>query len=907
MRHTKFTYLRRTLWLMPIPLLWILLAYYGQLRSLQNLAMDWCFRVRGPIEAPIKLFYINLDQKTSETFATNPFPRALYAQTASAALKNGGAKTIFFDFVISPLAISPALDRDYLVEQDAALASVLEEYPNKVVLGVSFGNVTLPFSDISSFLPRKYLGTKPSDENLRPYNKDRNPYPESPSYPIWNVSYRDGKMQNTGWGRPGIINVDVERSYGPIARWMPAYVETNNEYHMSNYALGYIRWLMLTEPELGKVYLEHPLKPGMNPDDNDAYEPFFNIRNHEKIIEQIPSVVPYTFHTVAVELLATAHGVDHNGIIIDKNRIKIEDLFNGTTLYDIPLIDDQMIEINWFSPWNSLPPSSTNLTRAVEILLETSTVLEINEELRASFWTLPLEDLKTKLNALYSYNAVRKKLTPQRLKIALNYLLRTPSDPYNPMASMAVVLAMADIQQWGDAETVALAAKWFERMEGAIVLCGPTDPILQDIAPTPLDSTSVPRVSVHGNLLKTIVSQKYIHRLPDWSLSFLVVGLSFIISHLAMDSGRWSKSFKFGALLMIVLYVVFVLFAFSTFNLVIPLIEPVGAAVMTSVVGFAIQLILEERSKSRIKGMFGTYLSPIMVNRMIESGEDPKLGGSEADLTPFFSDVQSFSAFSEILTPVQLVDLMNEYLTAMTDIFEAEEGTLDKYIGDAIVGMFGAPVNVQNPAAHGCRTAILMQNRLGELRAKWVSEGTKWPPIVHQMRMRIGLNHGRAIVGNMGSNKRFNFTMMGDTVNLAARCESGAKTAGVYTLISRECKVEAEKIGDEFLFRFVDKWKVKGRKQAVDMYEVVGFRANATPDTLKCVALYEEGLKRYFAQDWDGALSLFKQSLELEPLSPGRDPGVHTNPSIELMARCEEMKLKPPGKDWDGVYEMHHK
>ena len=210
--------------------------------------------------------------------------------------------------------------------------------------------------------------------------------------------------------------------------------------------------------------------------------------------------------------------------------------------------------------------------------------------------------------------------------------------------------------------------------------------------------------------------------------------------------------------------------------------------------------------------------------------------------------MQSFSAFSEKLSPEQLVDLMNEYLTAMTDILMDEGCYVDKYIGDAIVGIFNAPVELKDHALKACVSSQLMQKKQVDLREKWKIEGDKWPPIVSQMQTRMGVNTGPATVGNMGSEKRFNYTMMGDTVNLAARCESGAKAYGVYTMVTGETKDEAEKFGDVCVFRFLDKIIVKGRTQPAEMHEIMGLRADMSEEAFECLSVYDEAMKNYLAQ-----------------------------------------------------------
>ena len=344
--------------------------------------------------------------------------------------------------------------------------------------------------------------------------------------------------------------------------------------------------------------------------------------------------------------------------------------------------------------------------------------------------------------------------------------------------------------------------------------------------------------------------------------------------------------------------------AFASISLRIP----VAAVFTTSFAAIGWQLIEEERQKSRIKGMFVTYVSPQLVDRMIESGEVPQLGGHEADITAYFSDIQAFSAFSEKLPPAQLVELMNEYLTACTDILFAQRGALDKYIGDAVVGMFGGLVSLEDHALRACVTSQLVQRRLAELREKWRGEGDKWPEIVWRMQSRIGLNSGLTVVGNMGSHARFNYTMMGDNVNLAARMESGAKAYGVYTMATEATKLGCEQHGgDRVVFRYLDKIVVKGRTIPVPIYEVVGLKEDVTAQTRECLDLFAQGIARYLAQDWDAAEALFRRSAELELHQPGRTPGVENNPSLTLIVRCDYMRAHPPGAGWDGVYVMKEK
>ncbi|MDG0963816.1 MAG: adenylate/guanylate cyclase domain-containing protein [Opitutales bacterium] len=451
---------------------------------------------------------------------------------------------------------------------------------------------------------------------------------------------------------------------------------------------------------------------------------------------------------------------------------------------------------------------------------------------------------------------------------------------------------------------------FFSRFEDAIILVGPEEATFQDLAPTPFDKSATPKVGVHGNLIKTLTSGFYIKRLPievDHAATF---GICIIMALLAVYQGNRSSWVQAVGIVLLLGYVYLGFVTFSNTHVVWPITAPACAGISTSFIGLAVMVVIEQKAKGRLKGMFGSYVSSELVDQMVESGEEPSLGGQETAITAFFSDVQAFSSFSELLSPTGLVDLMNEYLTAMTNILQEERGTLDKYIGDAIVAMYGAPIPMKDHAYQSVRTAILMQQEQIKLREKWSHEEDKWGKchgLVSKMQTRIGCNTGTATVGNMGALDRFNYTMMGDMVNLAARCESGAKAYGAYIMITEETKLASEKTRDDIAFRYLDRIVVKGRKQPVAMFEPTGFMSELTQETQDCLDCFKQGIDKYLLQDWDGALGMFEKAKNLEPNKPGVTPGVADNPSIILIDRCQIMKENPPGSEWDGVYVMTSK
>ncbi len=313
---------------------------------------------------------------------------------------------------------------------------------------------------------------------------------------------------------------------------------------------------------------------------------------------------------------------------------------------------------------------------------------------------------------------------------------------------------------------------------------------------------------------------------------------------------------------------------------------------------------LANKDKAFLKNAFSTYISPELIDDMYKSGEPPKLGGDSGVRTAFFTDIQGFSTFSEQLSATLLVELLNEYLTVMTDILLEEKGTLDKYEGDAIIAFFGAPMPLEDHARRACLVANRMQEALAQLRLKWQSEGDKWPTIVHEMRMRIGINSGEIVTGNMGSAQRMNYTMMGDAVNLAARLEESAKQYGVFTQVAMETVSLA---GDEFLFRELDTVRVVGKSQPVTSYELLGLQNTAPAILHELAQLFSNALELYRAQQFDRAHELFKQTLELEWQRFPELKGKKTNPSLIYLERCQEFKELPPPPDWDGVYSLTSK
>lgn len=442
-------------------------------------------------------------------------------------------------------------------------------------------------------------------------------------------------------------------------------------------------------------------------------------------------------------------------------------------------------------------------------------------------------------------------------------------------------------------------------LEGRIVFVGQTVTGKADAGPTQRNAYA-PLVLVHANIVHNILREDYAREVPPgiiWGTALLLGLLG-----LALLADRSVMILCSGAVLGVVSYGSLAIWAWVLGSWWVPVVGPLTGFIALQFVVIGRRVWQEQKAKQEIKGMFGNYVSPELVERMIRSGRMPQLGGHEEEITAYFSDIQGFSTFSEQLPPDRLVELMNEYLTACTDLVQEEGGTLDKYIGDAVVAMFGAPIALPDHAYRGCVAAIRVQARLTELRAKWRGEGARWPRIVWEMQSRIGLNSGRCVVGNMGSRSRFNYTMMGDDVNLAARMESGAKSWGVYTMCTEATRLACEQHGgDRVVFRPLGRIVVKGRAQAVPIHELVGLRENISAQTWECLELFGRGLARYVERDWEGAIELFSQSARLEPNQPEKHAGVASNPSLVFADISRHYRDEPPPAGWNGTFVMKEK
>ncbi|MBD3307103.1 CHASE2 domain-containing protein [candidate division KSB3 bacterium] len=428
-----------------------------------------------------------------------------------------------------------------------------------------------------------------------------------------------------------------------------------------------------------------------------------------------------------------------------------------------------------------------------------------------------------------------------------------------------------------------------ETFQDKIVLLGFTSAIYQDLHSMSFQQANYPGVEVHATILENILREDFLTR-PEWTtlLNALIILLLGLVLGVALHRMRP----HFGAVTALGCFMIVVGIAYSAFlfqRIWLNITFPALFIVLDYLIITAYKYFTEERRKKEIRHVFQHYVSPSIVDVMLEQVDQLQLGGERRHLTALFSDIRGFTSISEKMIPEELVRFLNEYLSAMTKVVLEYEGTLDKYMGDAIMAFYGAPLRQEDHALRACRTAVDMIARLHELQIGWEHRGL--PP----MDIGIGINSGVMSVGNMGSEERFDYTIMGDNVNLASRLEGINKQYGTNIAIS---EFTYALIQDEpFIVRELDSVRVKGKEEPITIYELRGYGVCDEPTT-RLLHVFSEGLAAYKSQQWEHAITAFKQVLQMQP---------DDAPAALYITRCEEYTRNPPPADWDGVFVMKTK
>jgi adenylate cyclase len=395
--------------------------------------------------------------------------------------------------------------------------------------------------------------------------------------------------------------------------------------------------------------------------------------------------------------------------------------------------------------------------------------------------------------------------------------------------------------------------------------------------------SSIAGVYIHATAVHNLMARDAIvelGRLPTAIIAIVFAALATLAARMLAPGGA---AIAYAG--MVAIWTCYATLLFTR-SLVLPLSEPFFAGIASMAAIVAYRLVVVDKGERLLRNSFALYLAPQVIEKMLASHKLPVLGGETRDVTVFFSDLAGFSSISEKMTPSELVTFMNEYLSAMTDIIESKGGYIDKYIGDSIVAVFGAPADDSDHARNAAHAALGCRERLDELnRDSAAFQG-------YRVAHRMGLNSGEALVGNIGSRRRFNYSVMSDAVNVASRLEGANKFYGT-TIAASEMTVALT--GSAFTWRELDAIRVQGRSAPVRIYELMAEAGSETPQQAASAATYAEGLAHWRNREFDTAAKCFERAADVD------------TPSALFLSRAHAFVSHPPGPDWEPVNALDAK
>lgn len=818
------------------------------LQSAHKKSIDYRLQVRGPREVQANVALLAMDEKTLNTIGQYPIPRDLLAEAINNTIKHG-AKVVAMDIVWPEFRSQPelklyqnlqsdleknsnlnnkALQELKRLDADAALAQVIQNNAAHIVMGA------FSLEDVDN----------PRWSELVDYCLDYD-FKLQPSSKIWDqdealIVLTDPQTV----GLPDSVATNLERA--------------TQEQHAEKKLLYEF---CLSWPN-NATLLDQMAKDWS--DEKQSFEQWRTEAMQNAVSNGIYSVFTWTLSTKKISAGSKNTGfinadIDSDGVIRFKRLVSrtghqaFPSLALKTYLLSKNRNANVVVEYN--------PGSFQKEVSRFEITdNETGDVVE----------TIPADGQG---RLLIDYAGPQKMFPYVSVSDLLN------SDP-----NITYEQRVKTNKGW---EVKNFTVKKSDFFKDRILVLGATALGAKDIRATPFDE-NYPGPETHLNVLENILSKRFLVPLPNEApyMILFLLGLGVFLTIVLSYFGAFT-SMALSFAMLIGLVMIDKSFVFNN-GYVATIILPLLLIIVLYITLTSYRYLTEERGKKELKQTFAKYVSPAIVNEILADPKNIELGGRKVNLTVFFSDVRGFTTISEKLDPRALSDLLNSYLTPMTELVFKNNGTLDKYMGDAIMAFFGAPLHHPQHADHACRCALQSIEKLKELQAQFEKQG------LPSIDIGIGLNTGDVSVGNMGSNTVRSYTVMGDAVNLASRLEGINKQYGTRIIMSEFTKAA---ISSNFIYREADLVRVKGKLEPVKIYELIG--ENEVPKNwADLLPLYNEGLELYRQKQWMKATEKFNQALAIIP---------EDELSKLYMTRCQEYINEPPPADWDGVFVMKTK
>ncbi len=838
------------------------LGFTNVYKSLELKLFDARFSMKPSIEEWDKLYFIDIDDNSTAALGQFPWTRDIYARGME-TLKDLGASMIALDIMFpdpSPVMVNmenfnrirSKLNKDRMLKT-ASINAVLQNNDEIFARGIAengtaaisytFSTDELPYDEVERRKTSSFQRAKKQFEDhssIKVSKKDMDKY----------LSLQDEEIKSLVYPIPGIMEA------GHVFGFVNRFTDID----------GTIRKVRLVRLYKGRLY----------------------------------------FNLSLAMLIKTCNVQKKNIVVNPGKKIILKQAFDHRKQrfrdIEIPIDEQGMIYVNWAGPG---PREKSFKILPFFALLEypefADGVYDLFEERFGAQWIQKSSEINGKVQELYGkYSAAKdddrlsiysqiqgelKKLKKLKVGFLKQFMdeKKELEKQYDKEKSPEMAKQIESLDETIKAIDLVIRT---EELTNKVAIVGLTATGTHDIASIPIHN-EYPAVGTYLNTINTIINDAYIKK-PGKGINLVLIVLIALLTGIVIQRLEAKGSLIVGVTLFILLNS-FMLIIFIAGNIWIDQLGTNLALLIPSISLISFKLLKEENDKKFIKNAFSRYLAPDYIEQIIKNPDLLQLGGQSEVITTFFSDVAGFSTLSEGLSPAELVLRLNEYLQEMTDIIISHGGTVDKYEGDAIMAFYGAPIPYDDHQLRACLAAIDMKTRLRELQEQWREQGKQ------ELFVRMGMNTGEAIVGNMGSGIKMDYTAMGDSVNLASRLEGANKVYSTVAMISENTN---NAVKDDVETRELDIIKVVGKNEPTAIFELLGRKGSLPDKVYDCLDHYQKGLDLFRKRQWKKALKSFQEALKILP-----DDG----PSKTYVARCEEFMKKPPSQKWDGIYTMKSK